>query len=488
MSDVLAPEAQFRSGMMEKRKEASNGTTGNAQYTKVSHTVPRKRTLHLISRFARSASDGSSKVKSVKGQTIMDENKKVTTAAVEDSEYSKSAVPMSARKSFMSALIISLGYVFVVTSMQAGSSIGVGLSFSKMVAAVLVSSLILTVLSCIMGVIATKSGLSFGLLSQYSFGRAGTWVPIVIVAITTIGWFSIDAYLIGDSAHRLFTALPILPIAILGGLGMTLTAMKGTKWMNMLSNVAVPIILIFGVISIVMAFKDVGGIAGMNAIVKEDTLSFAKAVSLGVGSYAVGSVMFTPDIMRFAKNAKTSIIVMIITIMVGNSFMVFFGAIGSVVYNDPDIMGVLAIQGLLGPAFIVMVLNIWSTAQGCVYSGSMSLSSVVKMPRQKLVLIFGVLGIIFACIGFYNMFGTYINFLSSTVPPVVGIMLADFLMKFKNGYPDLDSLPTADVGGFVAWIAGFLVSYISIGLPSINCVVAAFIVKAVFNAVQKKNA
>ena len=418
----------------------------------------------------------------------MDENKKTVTEASQGDEFSKSPVPASARKSFMSVLIISLGYVFVVTSMQAGSTIGVGLSFNAMVGAVLVSSVILTVLSCIMGVIATKSGLSFGLLSRYSFGQIGTWVPVVIVAITTIGWFSIDAYLIGDSAHRLFTSLPILPIAILGGIGMTLTAMNGTKWMNMLSNIAVPIILIFGVISIVTAFKDVGGIAGMSARVKEDTLSFAKAVSLGVGSYAVGSVMFTPDIMRFAKNAKTSVIVMIITIMVGNSFMVFFGAIGSVVYNDPDIMGVLALQGLLAPAFIVMVLNVWSTAQGCVYSGSMSLSSVLKAPRKPVVLVFGVLGIVFACIGFYNMFGTYINFLSSTVPPVVGIVLADFLLKYKNGYPDMESLPKADIGGFVAWIAGFAVSYLNIGLPSINCVVAAFLVKAIFDVAMNKKA
>lgn len=417
----------------------------------------------------------------------MAENKKVAAAESND-EYSKSAVPMTDRKSFMSVLIISLGYVFVVTSMQAGSSIGVGMQFSGMVSAVLVSSAILTVLSCIMGAIACKSGLNFGLLSKYSFGQAGTWVPVVIVAITTIGWFSIDAYLIGDSAHRLFSWMPILLIAILGGLGMTLTAGKGTKWMNMLSNIAVPVILIFGAISIVTAFKDIGGIAGMNAIVKEDTLTFAKAVSTGVGSYAVGSVMFTPDIMRFAKNAKASTIVMIITIMIGNSFMVFFGAIGSVVYNDPDIMGVLAIQGLLAPAFIVMVLNIWSTAQGCVYSGSLSLSSVIKMPRERLTLIFGVLGTILACLGFYNYFGSYINFLSSTVPPIVGIILADFLMKYKNGYPDAASLPKADIGAFISWVVGFVVSTVEIGLPSINCVVAAFAVKAIFNAATGKKA
>lgn len=61
----------------------------------------------------------------------MDENKKVNTEVVQNDEFSKSAVPVSARKSFMSVLIISLGYVFVVTSMQAGSTIGVGLSFKR---------------------------------------------------------------------------------------------------------------------------------------------------------------------------------------------------------------------------------------------------------------------------------------------------------------------------------------------------------------------
>lgn len=420
----------------------------------------------------------------------MDENKKVNTDVAQSDEFSHSSVPLDQRKSFMTVLVISLGYVFVVTSMQAGGNIGVALNFQQAFWAIIVSSVILTVLSCIVGAIAATSGLSFGMLSKYSFGQAGTWVPVVIVAVTTIGWFSIDAYLIGSSANALIPALPILPIAILGGLGMTFTARNGTKWMSILSNIAVPVILIFGVISMVLAVKSCGGIAGMRAMVTADTLTFAQAVSLGVGSYAVGAVMFTPDIMRFAKNIKTSVVVMIITIMVGNSFMVLFGAIGALATGTPDIMGVLAIQGLLGPAFIAMVLNIWSTAQGCVYSGSMTLSSALKMPRKRLVLIFGIAGIVLACIGFYDMFGTYINFLASTVPPLVGVILADYLFKFKAGYPDIEggSLPKVEWGGFVAWVVGFLVSYVSVGLPSINCVVAAFIVKAIFDLVQRNRA
>ena len=141
-------------------------------------------------------------------------------------EFSNQRVPLSERKGWLNLLTVSLGYVFVVTSMQAGGNIGVGLNFRDAFLAILLSSVILAVLACVMGVIAAKSGLTLGLLSKYSFGKAGTYVPVAIVAITTIGWFSIDAYMIGQSTNALFSMVPIIPVAILGGIGMTLTALR----------------------------------------------------------------------------------------------------------------------------------------------------------------------------------------------------------------------------------------------------------------------
>ena len=412
-----------------------------------------------------------------------------TTAADSSDEYSNARVPMSARKSWLSLLTVSLGYVFVVTSMQAGGNMGVGLTFTDTVLATLLSSAILAVLACAMGVISAKTGMSTGLLSKYSFGKAGTYVPVAIVVITTIGWFSIDAYLIGQTTNTLFPVIPIIPVAILGGIGMTFTAMRGMKWMTYLSNIAVPLIIIFGVISMVIAVNDAGGVAGMNAIVPEKPIDFSYAVGLGVGSYAVGAVMFTPDIMRFSKNARTAVIVMIITLMLGNTFMLLSGAIGSVVTGTPDVAIMLSMQGLLAPAFLVLVLNIWSTAQGCVYSGSMSLNSVVpKAKRTWLVAGFGIIGIIFALIGFYNYFGSYIDFLSAAVPPLGGIFLADFLVTYRQDYPEMDTveLPMVNIAGLIAWIVGFVVNRIDIGIgmPVINCIIVAFVVKAILGKVM----
>lgn len=407
---------------------------------------------------------------------------------VGNEEFSNQRVPPSERKSMISLLTVSLGYVFVVTSMQVGGSIGVAMDFGQAALAIFLSSIILAVLACAMGVIAAKSGLTLGLLSKYSFGQAGTYVPIAIVVITTIGWFSIDAWLIGQSTNALFSSIPIIPVAILAGIGMTLTALRGLKWMTYLSNLAVPLIILFGIISMVTAIRDSGGISAMLEIVQKDEMTFTKAVSLGVGSYAVGAVMFTPDIMRFAKKAKTAVIAMVITMVIGNTFVVMFGAVGAVATGNPDIAYVLAAQGLLAPSFAVLLLNIWSTAQGCVYSGSMSLSSVTRIKRPWLVIGFGVIGIIFAVIGFYDYFGTYINFLASMVPPLAGIFLADFLFSYRSGYPDIEEvkLPVINFAGFTAWIAGFLIAQIEFALPVVNAVLAAFLVKAVWGVVLKK--
>lgn len=406
-------------------------------------------------------------------------------------EYSNRKVPVTARKSFLSILVVALGYVFVVPSMQVGGKIGEGLGFSTAIAAILVGSLILAILACIMGFIGAKSGLSLGLLSKLAFGKAGTYVPVVIVVLTSIGWFSIDAYLIGSTTNTLFANIAIWPVVILAGIGMASTAIKGMKWMSILADIAVPLIIIFSTISMVIAVQSSGGLSGMASMVKGDTLTFAEAVSLGVGSYSVGAVMFTPDIARFAKSTKSAIVSMAITLMLGNTFVVLTGAIGALATGNSDIAQVLAMQGLLAPAFLVLVLNIWSTAQGCVYSGSLSVVSVApKIKRVWVVVAFGIIGTIFALVGFYNYFGAYINFLASMVPALAGIFFADYLVLYRKGYPDpgKTKLPTVRVGSFLAWGIGFAVSFISIGLPVVNEILIVFVIQLVYDKISQKQA
>lgn len=405
-----------------------------------------------------------------------------------DSEFTQSSVPASQKKNFWEICVVWIGYVFVVTGMQVGGTMGTSTDFATLLKALAVGSVVLLVLGTFMGLIALKTGNTFGMLCRYAFGKIGSNVISLMIVVTLIGWFSVDAYMIGQASNALFPALPIIPIAIVAGIAMTATALFGMKWMSKLSDIAVPLVLIFGIISIVLSVKSTGGLTGLFAIQPKNPLSFNTLVSLSIGSFVCGAVSFTPDVLRFAKNKKQTLIIMFLAMMIANPLMIILGAVGSIATGYSDITFVLAAQGLLAPAFIVMILNIWSTAQGCVYSGSLSLANTFRIDRKVLVIGFGLAGTIGAVIGFYNYFGTFINFLATTIPALGGVFIADYLVKYRKGYPSLDGddISAVNWGAFIAWGLGIATNYVHVGITQVNCIIVAAVIEAVFAVISAK--
>lgn len=405
-----------------------------------------------------------------------------------DSEFTQSSVPASQKKNFWEICVVWIGYVFVVTGMQVGGTMGTSTDFATLLKALVVGSVVLLVLGTFMGLIALKTGNTFGMLCRYAFGKIGSNVISLMIVVTLIGWFSVDAYMIGQASNALFSVLPIMPIAIVAGIAMTATALFGMKWMSKLSDIAVPLVLIFGIISIVLSVKSTGGLTGLFAIQPKNPSSFNTLVSLSIGSFVCGAVSFTPDVLRFAKNKKQTLIIMFLAMMIANPLMIILGAVGSIATGYSDITFVLAAQGLLAPAFIVMILNIWSTAQGCVYSGSLSLANTFRIDRKVLVIGFGLAGTIGAVIGFYNYFGTFINFLATTIPALGGVFIADYLVKYRKGYPSLDGddIPAVNWGAFIAWGLGIATNYVHIGITQVNCIIVAAVIEAVFAVISAK--
>lgn len=405
-----------------------------------------------------------------------------------DSEFTQSSVPASQKKNFWEICVVWIGYVFVVTGMQVGGTMGTSTDFATLLKALAVGSVVLLVLGTFMGLIALKTGNTFGMLCRYAFGKIGSNVISLMIVVTLIGWFSVDAYMIGQASNALFPALPIIPIAIVAGIAMTATALFGMKWMSKLSDIAVPLVLIFGIISIVLSVKSTGGLTELFAIKPKNPSSFNTLVSLSIGSFVCGAVSFTPDVLRFAKNKKQTLIIMFLAMMIANPLMIILGAVGSIATGYSDITFVLAAQGLLAPAFIVMILNIWSTAQGCVYSGSLSLANTFRIDRKVLVIGFGLAGTIGAVIGFYNYFGTFINFLATTIPALGGVFIADYLVKYRKGYPSLDGddIPAVNWGAFIAWGLGIATNYVHVGITQVNCIIVAAVIEAVFAVISAK--
>ena len=131
----------------------------------------------------------------------MNENKE-TKAAAQDSEFSLSAVPESERKSYISLTIIWTGFVFVIVSMMAGGTLAVGLDFKHVIYATLIGNVFLCLIAVAVSVIASKTGLTFALLTRYSFGTMGSKLASIFVPIVNIGWYTIQAATYGTLSPR----------------------------------------------------------------------------------------------------------------------------------------------------------------------------------------------------------------------------------------------------------------------------------------------
>lgn len=360
---------------------------------------------------------------------------------------------------------------------------GAGSDIPTFFKALAISSVILTVIGSFIGIISWKTGLTYGQICLHSFGKIGSQMVALMIVVTLVGWFSIDAYLIGQYTNAMFSSVPLMPVVIISGIIMTITAIWGIKAMEYLAWVHVTLVFVFSLISIYLSIKGSGGWAGLMAIKPNEQLPLEQLVTLGVGSFICGAVAFTPDILRFAKTKGQAILTMIITMMLANPLMLVFGALGTIATGEKDIAYVLLAQGLLTAAFIVMLLNIVGTAIGCVYSGSLSLSiTFTKTPRWVLVCGFGLLGTIGAVVGFYGLFGAFIDFLASTIPALAGVFIADYFFSFKGRYPNLDTyhLPLIRYGAFFAWFTGIAANYlIPWGFSSVNGVVVAFVTRAI---------
>lgn len=408
---------------------------------------------------------------------------------VVQSEYENARVPLDKRRGFWGLFAVWMGYVFVVTTMQVGGIIALGSDFRQLMLSTLISCSILFVLAAFMAYISQREGLTFTLMCRYAFGRLGLWIPVFLVIITCVSWFSIDAWLIGATVHTLMPSIPIVPICILAVAAITITALYGIRAMTWLSNIAVPLIFIFGIISMVKSVNT----AGIDNLINQvpdvgKAIPMTAAIALGVGSFSHGAIANTAEVLRFSKSPKQAIGVMFIAMMFGNAFMLLFGGLGMLSTGEYDMGLILKAQGLLGPAFAVVILNLWSTAQGLVYASINAIGAAIRVQRKWIALGIGVIALIMALNHFIDHFGAWIDVNAKFIPPFAGIIIGDYFVLYGRKFPDPEKyeevMPKVNYSGLITWIVGSLLagfSLLEFGIPTFNYILVCVALKVILS-------
>ena len=261
------------------------------------------------------------------------------------------------------------------------------------------------------------------------------------------------------------TGINVGILVLVSGLLMTATAFFGMKSLTILSMIAVPSIAILGSISAGKAIGDVGGITGLLSIEPTGTMTMSAALASVVGTFISGGTL-TADFTRFSKDKKTAV-------LIGNSLMLAFGAIGAMATGQSDIAEVMFMQGLIIPAIIILGLNIWTTNDNALYGSGLGFSNITKQPKSRMVIINGIVG----------------TLLNSFIPATGAVIIADYFILNKRSYTEFKyaKFKTVNINAIIAWIAGVIGAYTLKGITPLNSVIVAIVTYVVLSKLNTKS-
>lgn len=395
-------------------------------------------------------------------------------------DFPLSAVPLDKRKSILSLAPLLIGFTLYSGTLFAGGLVGPNYRFfPDLVSIILVGNLILGLYSSALGYIAGKTGLTTVLMARFSFGDVGSrWVDFIL-GFTQIGWYAWGSALIAQLLNTLAgvpESLNWLTILVFTYFFCS-TAYLGYQAMDWLSRVAVPAMVVLMLWSLSIAMGDAGGTAGLQAIAPTGEMGVGAALTIIVGTFVSGGTQAT-NWSRFARNGKIGFISTLIAFFLGNGFLIFSGALCALVYGNEDIVQVMAQQGLLLGALILFFLNMWTTQDNTIYAFSVAGAHMFRTTKRTLFVLGGATFALFlAWGGIYEALVPFLILLGTFIPPIGGVVMADYWLYRRQGFPSLDQpQPAFNWAGMIAYGAASAIAYFSTGVKPINGIVAAALI------------
>ena len=204
-------------------------------------------------------------------------------------------------------------------------------------------------------------------------------------------------------------------------------------------------------------------------------IDFNTALVLVIGSF-ISAGTLTADFVRFGRKPKAAVAITLIAFFIGNSLMLIFGAAGAAATGYADISDVMMTQGLLIPAIIVLGLNICTTNDNALYASGLGFSNVTGIDSKKLAMLNGIIGTIFA-LWLYNNFVGWLSFLSAAIPPIGGVLIADYFLIHRGQYAEFvqAEFETFRWQALIAVAAGIAAGQLLPGVVPVNAVICGAI-------------
>lgn len=371
--------------------------------------------------------------------------------------------PQANRKGLFPIAMVLFSFTFFTGTMFAGGKIGVAFDFVDILWITAIGNLLLALYAASLGLISARSGLNTVLMGRFCFGNLGSKLSDFLLGFAELGWYAWGTATLAISLVKI-VGMPeswIIPLMVAFGLLFSVTALVGFKGLEYLSRVSIPLMFILLITSIVLATKEIGGWTGLTAVKPTEAMTFSTAVTIVFGTFASGATQIT-NWTRMSKNGKIAVWACLISFVIGNGLMVLAGAWMAIVYQQADIVEVLVLQGLSVAAVIMLCMNLWTIQGPTIYNVSAAACHLVRSERRKtMTILAAIVGIVLAVAGMYELLLPFLLLLGAIIPPVGGVIMADYWVRYKGQYPLLNDveLPNFNWNGLIAYSIGAIVAY-----------------------------
>lgn len=402
-------------------------------------------------------------------------------AAAVDPDYPLTPVPADARKSFFSIAVVLLGFTIFTPTMIAGAGIGVSFRFADFLLVLLSGSLILGAYVCAIGVLGQRTGLTTVVMSRFALGYGGSKLASILLGGTQIGWYGVVIGTIGDMTAQAFgwtgyapRAVTMIVVSVL----MAATAYYGYRGMYWVSLVSTPLILILAFWIMFRALDHGGGWGALFDIEPTTTMTWAAAITAIVGTFVSAGTQVA-NWTRFAHRQSHALGASAVGFFIGNGLMIFFGAIGALTYGEGDFTQLLYTMGLIGWGLFFLFGNLWKSNADTAYAFGVAGAELFNKPSKSPFIVGGaVIGTVLALTGVQNHIIEYLVLLGVFIPPLGGVLLGDWLARWRGGQPSITAITQAfRWQGLAPYVIASIIAYISNelqwGIAPVNGIVVA---------------
>lgn len=378
-------------------------------------------------------------------------------------EYAFEAVPLDKRKSGTSIFIVLSGYTISLSNFVMGASVGFKMTFMDAVWACFVANLFLGTVAVLLGVLAYKTGLSTSVLSRKAFGARASSIFSILLALSAVNWVGVNSDTFAKMIASTFPWWPI-PTAFTAVLVIALwgqSAIRGYKGIEIVSWLGVPAAIILTIVStIAVGMKSNNFADVLNYVPEKEILTFTKASAALVGGWIFGCII-TPDVARFAKSSKTTIISGYGAVMLGLFGLEVCGILVATATKQGNFVSATAALGIGVLVFFCAIFCLWTTQDNNIYGASLAMQNVFdgtklagKVSHKVMAISVVIAAATFAAVGALKYLLPIITFLSVLLPPVPGLIIGEcFFVKNSKEKKDWN------IVAIISWLIGGICGY-----------------------------